>query len=183
MAQQFDTLQSGNIDFIEQQKLYFVGSAGAEGFVNVSPKGMDSLRVLSPSRLIWLNLTGSGNETAAHVLENGRMTIMFCSFEKKPLILRVYGSATLIYPHHDNWAELAEHFPRHSGARQIYSLAIELVQTSCGFAVPFFDFAGERDTLINWADQRDQTQLEAYWRDKNTVSMNGKPTGIFGEPN
>lgn len=178
MSERFPELAPKHTDFIKSQHLFFVGSAGAEGFVNLSPKGMDSLRVLSPNRLVWLNLTGSGNETAAHVLENGRMTLMFCSFDKQPLILRVYGKAEVIYPRHDSWASLVEHFPNYTGARQIFDLSIELVQTSCGFAVPFFEFKGERQTLTHWADKRGTEGVKDYWKAKNRVSLDGKDTGI-----
>lgn len=178
MAQQFDALDANHTAFIKKQHIYFVGSAGATGFVNVSPKGMDSLRVIDGSRLIWLNLTGSGNETAAHVLENGRMTVMFCSFDKQPLILRVYGSAKVIHPKDKDWQALIEKFPEHVGARQIFDLDIELVQTSCGFAVPFYEFIEERDTLVKWADKQGREGVEQYWHSKNMESLNGKKTGI-----
>lgn len=179
MSEKFEELLRKHTEFINAQHLFFVGSAGAEGRVNVSPKGMDSLRVLGPNRLIWLNLTGSGNETAAHVLENSRMTLMFCSFDRQPLILRVYGRAEVVYPRHEAWATLAEHFPSYTGARQIFDLAIDLVQTSCGFAVPFFEFKGERETLNNWADKRGAEGVADYWAKKNRMSLDGKYTGIM----
>ena len=178
MATKYEVLQSQQIEFIEKQHLFFVGSAGKEGFVNVSPKGMDSLRVLSPRRIIWLNLTGSGNETAAHVLENSRMTIMLCSFDQQPLILRIYGEAEVVYPNHKNWSDLIERFPNHTGARQIFDLSINLVQTSCGFAVPFYEFKSERDTLINWAEKKGPSGIKKYWLEKNQLSLNGKKTGV-----
>lgn len=178
MATKYEELQPQQIEFIENQHLFFVGSAGEEGFVNVSPKGMDSLRILGPRRLVWLNLTGSGNETAAHVLENSRMTIMLCSFDKQPLILRIYGEAEVIYPKHENWPDLLDKFPNYTGARQIFDLRINLVQTSCGFAVPFYEFKGERDTLTNWAEKKGRSGVEEYWLEKNLVSLNGKNTGI-----
>lgn len=179
MSEKFEELLQKHTEFINAQHLFFVGSAGAEGRVNVSPKGMDSLRVLGPNRLIWLNLTGSGNETAAHVLENSRMTLMFCSFDRQPLILRAYGKAEVIYPRHEAWTDLAKHFPSYTGARQIFDLAIDLVQTSCGFAVPFFEFKGERETLNNWADKRGAEGVRDYWAEKNRVSLDGKNTGII----
>lgn len=181
MAKKFDELLPKHMEFIRGQHLFFVGSAGAEGFVNVSPKGMDSLRILSRNRLIWLNLTGSGNETAAHVLENSRMTIMFCSFDEQPQILRVYGKAEVVHPRHRSWVSLREHFPIYTGARQIFDLAIELVQTSCGFAVPFFEFQGERNTLTNWADKRGMDGVREYWKEKNLLSLDGNSTGIIGD--
>ena len=121
-------------EFIQKQPIFFVGTAGAEGRVNLSPKGMDSLRVLSPNRVLWLNVTGSGNESAAHVLENSRMTLMFCALEGPPLILRLYGSAQVFHSRDQEWNALLEHFPTLPGTRQIFALEVELVQTSCGMA-------------------------------------------------
>ena len=178
MAKQFEELNQDHKKFIENQHLYFVGSAGSEGLVNVSPKGMDSLKILDSKRIIWLNLTGSGNETAAHVLENARMTIMFCSFDKQPLILRVYGKAEVIYPNNKKWDELKQHFPIYPGERQIFDLKIDLVQTSCGFAVPFYEFKDNRDTLVKWADNRGKDGIKDYWLQKNMLSLDGKKTGM-----
>lgn len=179
MAEQFPALNQDHIDFIGRQHLYFVGTAGAEGRVNVSPKGMDSLRVLDNSTVAWLNLTGSGNESAAHVLENGRMTIMFCSFDKQPLILRLFGSAQTIHPRDAQWGELTALFPDYTGARQVFLLAIDFVQTSCGYAVPHFTHKSDRQTLTKWADKRGRDGIEQYWQEKNTRSLDDKDTGIF----
>lgn len=179
MAERFPALQDQHIRFIREQQLFFVGTAGAEGFINVSPKGMDTFRVLSPAEVIWLNLTGSGNESAAHVAENGRMTIMFCSFGKQPLIMRLYGWARVVHPRDDSWAALLALFPADVGARQIFRLSLELVQTSCGYAVPRYELKGERPTLANWAEKKGPAGIAQYWREKNTVSLDGKPTGLF----
>ena len=181
MGKQFDNLSDTHIAFIEKQHLFFVGSAGSEGFVNVSPKGMDSLRVTGPNEVIWLNLTGSGNETAAHVLENNRMTLMFCSFTEKPLILRVFGEAEVIHARDAQWSELLQLFPAHSGRRQVFRLKVNMVQTSCGFAVPFMDFVGERDTLEKALKKKEESGIENYWREKNSLSLDGKYTGIEGD--
>lgn len=178
MAEQFPAMEPRHRDFISQQAMFFVGTAGTGGFVNISPKGMDTFRILSDQRVIWLNLTGSGNETAAHILESGRMTIMFCSFEKQPLILRLYGRATMVLPEDSRWQELISHFPDYAGARQIFDLQLELVQTSCGYAVPFYEFKGQRPTLDKWANSQGKAGIKQYWRRKNTRSMDGKPTGI-----
>lgn len=178
MAERFDSLSDKLIEFIGKQHLFFVGTAAAEGSVNVSPKGMDSFRILAPTKAAWLNLTGSGNETAAHILENSRMTIMFCSFDKQPLILRLYGQATTVHPRDEQWAELSALFPEYTGARQIFSLDIDLVQTSCGYAVPYYDLKGERPTLTKWADKRGKEGIEDYWQEKNTQSLDGYETGI-----
>ena len=180
MAEQFESLTPDQIEFIGRQHLFFVGSAGAVGKVNVSPKGMDSLRVINPNELVWLNLTGSGNETAAHVIENNRMTIMFCSFEKQPLILRLYGSANIIYPRETKkFKTYADMFNHQPGTRQFFELKIDMAQTSCGFAVPLFDLKGERDTLAKWATKRGDEGVSQYWADRNQISLDGKPTNIL----
>lgn len=178
MAEHFEKLEDKHIAFIEAQHMYFVGTAGEEGFVNLSPKGMDSFRIIDNTTIAWLNLTGSGNETAAHVLENGRMTVMFCSFDKQPLILRLYGQATTAHTDDKRWEALAALFPSYTGARQIFTLGLELVQTSCGYAVPLYTLKGERPTLTKWADGRGEAGIQAYWQEKNTKSLNGKDTGI-----
>jgi hypothetical protein len=134
---------------------------------------MDSLRVLDANRLIWLNLTGSGNETAAHVQVNPRMTLMFCAFEGKPQILRLYGSARTIQRGEPGWDELFARFEPLAGARQIFDLAIERVQTSCGMAVPRFTFAGERTQLDAWARRQGPDGIARYWQRKNRRSIDG----------
>ena len=179
MAERFDSLEDKHRAFIEAQHLYFVGTAGVVGYVNVSPKGMDSFRIIDESTVAWLNLTGSGNETAAHVLENGRMTVMFCSFDKQPLIMRLYGQATVVHPRDERWGELVALFPAYTGARQIFVLDLELVQTSCGYAVPYYELKGERQTLKKWADNHGEAGVKDYWAEKNTKSLNNKDTGIF----
>ena len=179
MAEQFDALEVKHRAFIEAQHLYFVGTAGVEGYINVSPKGMDSFRIIDESSVAWLNLTGSGNETAAHVLENGRMTVMFCSFDKQPLIMRLYGQAQAFHPRDQRWGELIELFPANTGARQVLVLDVEMVQTSCGYAVPYYEFKGERPTLSKWADNHGESGVKDYWAEKNTKSLNDKDTGIF----
>lgn len=179
MAERFTRLDGKHKAFIRAQHLFFVGTAGAQGHVNVSPKGMDSFRILDDTTVAWLNLTGSGNETAAHVLENGRMTVMFCSFDKQPLILRLYGQSAVVHPRDARWAELSALFPTYTGARQVFVLTLELVQTSCGYAVPYYTLAGERPTLAKWADNRGEAGIRDYWAEKNTTSLDGKDTGIF----
>lgn len=179
MAEQFSQLEETHKQFIAQQHMYFVGTAGAEGMVNLSPKGMDSLRVLDSNTVAWLNLTGSGNESAAHVLENGRMTIMFCSFGRQPLIMRLYGLARVVHPRDQQWQDLFSLFPAMPGARQIFVLDVALVQTSCGYAVPHYEFKSDRNTLLNWAEKQNPQGIEDYWQEKNTRSLDGHDTGIF----
>jgi len=166
--------------FIKKQKLFFVGTATAGGRINVSPKGMDSLRVLERKRIVWLNLTGSGNETAAHVRELNRMTLMFCAFEGSPLILRVYGTARVIHTHDAEWQELNSRFRPLPGARQIFDMQVDLVLTSCGMGVPLFEYAGDREQLIDWAARKGDAGVRKYWEEKNVTSLDGKPTYIMG---
>ena len=179
MAERFEKLEDKHMAFIREQPMYFVGTAGTDGFVNVSPKGMDSFRIIDETTVTWLNLTGSGNETAAHVLENGRMTVMFCSYDKQPLILRLYGHATTIHPRDPRWEELSPLFPAYPGARQIFLLDLQLVQTSCGYAVPYFKHEGARPTLTRWAESRGEQGIKDYWLEKNQRSLNDKDTGIL----
>ena len=179
MAKFFEAINEELSAFIANQKIFFTGTAAAEGRVNVSPKGTDSLRVLGPNRVIWLNLTGSGNETAAHLAQVNRITLMFCAFEGKPLILRLYGSARTIHPRDKDWEELYAHFPDSNGARQIFDIQVESVQTSCGFAVPFMDYKEDRDVLTKWAENKGKDGIRQYWEDKNVTSIDGAPTGIF----
>jgi hypothetical protein len=146
-----------------------VGTASADSRVNVSPKGMDSFRALSSNRVVWLNLTGSGNETSAHVQLDPRMTIMFCALEGVPLILRLYGTARVIHQNSNEWAELHSHFKPVPGYRQIFDLSIELVQTSCGMGVPYFSYVGERDMLDNWAIKKGPVGLRNYWEEKKPI--------------
>jgi len=182
MADRFKSLNDKHIEFIKKQHVFFVGTAGAEGYLNISPKGMDSLRVISKSKIVWLNLTGSGNETAAHMLESGRMTLMFCSFDKKPLILRLYGQAKTIHPRDNEWSELSELFPDFTSTRQFFVVDLELVQNSCGWSIPYYEFQGERTTLEDLHDKMGRDAVETYWQDKNTKSLNDKPTGIIDGP-
>lgn len=178
MGERFKALTDEHIEFIKHQKLFFVGTAGEDSLINVSPKGMDSFRVLSHSQIMWLNLTGSGNETAAHVLDNGRMTVMFCSFDKQPVIMRLYGTARVIHAWDKEWPERIVQFPDYTGARQIFVQDVMMVQTSCGFAVPYYDYKGDRPTLDKWALNKGREGIQQYWKDKNTLSLDGKPTGI-----
>lgn len=180
MAKQFPELADPLIKFIEEQKIYFVATAATEGKVNLSPKGHDSLKVTGPNELIWMNLTGSGNETAAHLSDTNRMTIMWCAFDGPPRILRVYGSAETIHPRDAEWDACAKHIPSQVGSRQYYKMKIDLVQTSCGYAVPLYEYASERDVLRDWADKKGRTGVEDYWEEKNTTNIDGLPTGVLG---
>ncbi len=162
--------------FIEDQKMFFVATATTDSRINLSPKGMDSLRVLGANRVVWLNVTGSGNETAAHVQENPRMTLMWTAFEDNPIILRLYGTAKAIHNDDVEWQLLFPLFPPIPGARQIFDLNVDLVQTSCGMAVPLYDYVGERKALNTWAAKKGKEGLKTYWEESNSTSLDGKPT-------
>lgn len=179
MGKQFESISEQHQRFIAEQKIFFVGTATADSRVNISPKGMDSLRVLGPERVIWLNVTGSGNETAAHVQLQPRMTLMFCAFSGSPMILRLYGQARAIHRGDAEWPELFAHFQPLPGARQIFEMTVELVQTSCGMAVPFFAFEGERGQLNAWAEKKSATEMTDYWAQKNQFSIDGFPTHLL----
>lgn len=179
MGTQYDSLSDAHISFIRSQHIFFVGSAAQNGRVNISPKGMDSLRVMDANRIIWRNLTGSGNETAGHLAEVNRITLMWCGFEKVPMILRAYGTARTLYPRDTEFDAFNADFPPSHGARQIYDVTIEMVQKSCGYAVPFMDYAGDRDVLKNWAEKQGSDGIQSYWKDRNQTTIDGKPTGIL----
>jgi hypothetical protein len=179
MGKQLDSLNDKLTEFIGHQKMFFIGTAGREGKINLSPKGMDTFRILDNNRALWLNLTGSGNETAAHLLENGRITVMFCAFEGQPLILRLYGHAKVFHQRDPEWAECIQLFPDFTGSRQLIDIHIEMVQTSCGFGVPLYEFKGQREELRWWSEKKGEEGIKAYWKEKNTKSLDGKETGIF----
>jgi hypothetical protein len=164
--------------FIEAQPLFFVASAplSASGHINLSPKGLDSFRVLSPERVAYLDLTGSGNETAAHLHENGRITFLFCAFTGTPQILRLYGSGQIVLPDTPEWDELIPQFTLIPGARQIVMAQIHRVQTSCGFAVPCMELVEQREVLVRWAEKQGEERLNAYRAEKNIQSIDGLPT-------
>lgn len=179
MAKQFDQISEELQGFIHRQHLFFVGTAAEDGRVNVSPKGMDSLRVTSPNTVIWVNLTGSGNETAAHLLRVNRLTLMFCSFEGKPLILRLYGHAKMHHRGEPGFRQYIQLFPDLPGARQVVEVTVEMVQTSCGYAVPFMDFREERTQLNQWAEKQGEERLVQYRQKKNVQSIDGFETGLL----
>jgi Pyridoxamine 5'-phosphate oxidase len=183
MGKVLPQLTDGLRGFIERQRLFFVASAPlAGGHVNLSPKGMDSFRVLGPTSVAYLDNVGSGNETAAHILENGRITFMFCAFEGTPLILRLYGAGRAVLPGDAGWPALAARFPSRAGIRQIIVAELTRVQTSCGEGVPFYGYVGERDQLVEWAAAKGPAGLEAYQREKNIRSIDGLPTPLTEAP-
>ena len=181
MAKFYPALTDQHRLFIHRQKIFFTASAADAGRVNLSPKGMDSLRILDDQRVAYLDLTGSGNETAAHVRQNGRMTLMFCSFDDDMLILRLYGRGRAIQSRDADWEALRAKFGELPGVRQIIELRVDSVQTSCGYAVPRYVYAGGRDTLTRWAEKKGTQGLLDYWREKNQTSIDGLPSGLLTE--
>jgi len=181
MGKKHPEIEEKQIQFIKDQHIYFVGSATADSRINVSPKGMDSFRVLNKNRVVWLNVTGSGNETAAHMQRDSRMTIMFCSFDEQPKILRLYGQAKTIYPCDEAWHELYALFDPLPGARQLFDMHIDLVQTSCGFGVPLYNFIDDRKTLITWANRKGADGVADYWQERNRTSLDDEPIRFSSE--
>ncbi|HLK58096.1 MAG TPA: pyridoxamine 5'-phosphate oxidase family protein [Chthonomonadaceae bacterium] len=178
MAKFYTEITPALQEFIAEQKMFFTASAASTGRINLSPKGMDSFRCLDACTVAYLDLTGSGNETAAHLRADGRMTIMFCAFEGNPRILRLYGQGERIPLNSEKGRELHRVFPSILGERQIILLHVESVQTSCGFAVPRYEFKEQRDMLVGWAEKQGDEGLKDYRRTKNTLSIDGLPTGL-----
>lgn len=178
MGMQYPEITEQHIEFIGQQKIFFVGTAADTGSVNISPKGMDSLKVINNKQVAWLNVTGSGNETSAHVQINPRMTIMFSAFEGRPLILRLYGKARVLHQADAQWGEYISLFPTTPGSRQIFILDIESTLASCGTAVPLYQYVEDRDALNQFSKKQGTEGLKKYWKLKNQQSLDGFPTNI-----
>lgn len=176
MAKFNDRITSRVQKFIEAQKVFFVATAPKDGRINLSPKGMDSFRVLNENRVAWLSVTGSGNETSAHLLDDNRITIMFCAFDGAPNILRLYGRAKEVLPNDAEWDDLITQFPKLSGTRQIFDVTVESTQNSCGMSIPFYEYKEERNELLDWAEEKGDTGIEQYWEDKNKISIDGLNT-------
>jgi|TARA_B110000971_G_scaffold125178_1_gene128109 hypothetical protein len=181
MAKQFEALNSDLRDFIQRQNIFFVSSATADSRVNISPREILALRIIDDHSVIYLDRTGSGNETAAHMLADGRLTIMFCSFSGPPQIMRLYGTGTSVGWENPEFEELISKYyggVTPLGTRQIIRLEFDLVQTSCGYGVPLFDYKGERAAIENWHDNKGPDGIQSYWEQKNLSSMDGLPTGL-----
>lgn len=180
MGKFFDSIKASHRDFIQQQHLFFVATAplSAEGRINLSPKGLDCFRVLGDNKVAYMDLVSSGNETSAHTLENGRITFMFCSFDEKPTILRLYGKGFTVLRDSEQWELYAPAFVIYPSTRQIIVADIFLVQTSCGFGVPLFEYTGERDIHFEWAEKKGEEGLQEYIRQNNLKSLDGLPTNI-----
>jgi hypothetical protein len=173
-----ESIKPAHKAMMEQQHIFFVSTAplSGEGRINLSPKGLDCFRVLSENQVGYMDLISSGNETSAHTLENGRITLMFCSFEGNPSILRLYGKGFTVLPNTAQWEQYAPHFKIYPSTRQLIIANIDLVQTSCGFGVPLFGYEGERDIHFEWAERKGETGLKDYLQEKNLISLDGLPT-------
>ncbi|MSP41953.1 MAG: pyridoxamine 5'-phosphate oxidase family protein [Alphaproteobacteria bacterium] len=182
MSQFFDHIPENLQEFISRQKLFFIATTAATGRISLSPKGMDTFRCLGAHRCAYLDLTGSGNETAAYLKADGRATIMFCSFDQQALILRLYGKGRPAQPGDPDWNSLTGKFPSLPGVRQIMLFDIDSVQTSCGYAVPEYELKRERPILTQWAEKKSPDELQAYRAMKNKVSIDGFDTGLAARP-
>ena len=180
MANFTNQLSQEDIKFIEKQKIFFVSTAPKSGKINISPKGLDdTFKIIDENKILWLNYFGSGNETAAHLLEDDRMTIMFCAFDGSPKILRIYCRSKAIQEKDKDWAEYIKHFSIQRAARQVFELHIESVNNSCGMGVPLYDFVSQREQLTNYYDNTSKEEHIAYMKNENQISFDGKPTKLF----
>lgn len=177
MGRSYETITDQMQAFVERQHMFFVATApsGADGHVNLSPKGLDSFRVLGPNRVAYLDITGSGAETIAHIRDNGRITFMFCAFEGKPDIIRFYGTGHVHRPGDDGFAELRPLFGDHPGIRSIITADVDRTSSSCGFAVPLMEYVEDRQTLGKYFENKSDADVEAYWDEKNMASIDGLP--------
>ena len=179
MADYFPSINANHRSFIDNQQIFFVASADSDGRINLSPKGQTSLVITGENELIWLNLTGSGNETAAHIARSNRMTLMWCSFMGPPQILRMYGSAEIVHPRDKAWEECAQLIEPQLGARQFFRMQVDSLYTSCGYGVPQMDFVQERTALEKWTEKKGSEGVAEYWRERNQTSLDGHPTEIL----
>lgn len=183
MGKFHDSMTDAHMQFIAAQKMFFTATAplSKDGHINLSPKGLDSFRVLSPTKVVYMDIIGSGNETSAHILENERITFMFCAFDGPPNILRLYGKGYTILPESDEWTTYAKLFEIPIAIRQFIVADIHKVQTSCGFSVPYYGYRGERDHAIKWAEKKGGDGLKQYIQEKNLTSIDGLPAALAAE--
>lgn len=182
MGQRYPALRAEDVEFLRAQRLFFTASATDTSRVNVSPRSTEHLRVIDAGRVAYLDLTGSGNETAAHLHADGRLTLMACAFEGAPGILRLYGRGRVLHRSGPEYAALvrdAYEGREPAGARQAILLEVELVQRSCGYGVPLLDYRGERDILPRWAEARGPEGVAAYQAEHNRESLDGLPTHLL----
>lgn len=185
MGKFFDSILPKHMSFIECQNMFFVATAplNENGLINISPKGLDSFKVLNANKVAYMDLISSGNETSAHTLENGRITFMFCSFDKVPNILRLYGKAKVILPNESEWPELSAHFKLYNSTRQIVVADITKVQTSCGYGVPEYEFKKQREIHFDWANKKGEEGLRDYVIEHNLTSLDGLNTHLGQKQN
>lgn len=183
MGKFHESILPAHREFIRKQHLFFVSTAPltGEGRINISPKGLDTFRVLSDKQVAYLDFIGSGNETSAHTLENGRITLMFCAFQGPPNILRLYGKGFTVLPETEAWATYAPHFEAYPNARQIIVADIDLVGTSCGYGVPLYEYQGERSIMFDWAEKKGADGMAEYIQQKNLKSLDGLPTAYAAQ--
>jgi hypothetical protein len=181
MAKFYTEIPASLQDFIKDQKIFFTATAPEQGRINLSPKGIDTFRCIDHHTVAYLDLTGSGNETAAHLIENGRITIMFCSFSEQPMILRLYGKGRVIHPRDQEWQTVSPLFESLPGKRQIIMIDVESAQTSCGYGVPIYELKEERQMIIDWANKKGEQGIQDYWEAKNLKSIDGLPTKLLDD--
>ena len=181
MAKTYDEITPKLREFIEAQQMFFVATAplAAEGHVNLSPKGLQgTLAIVDDRTIAYLDLTGSGVETIAHLRENGRVCVMFCAFEGPPRILRIHGTGDAIEPGDEEFASLVASFDDYPAVRSIIRIRATRISDSCGYGVPLYDYEGERDQLQRWARNKGEDGIAQYQRDNNTESLDGLPSGL-----
>jgi len=177
MGRVLETIDDKLAAFMAAQRIFFVGSAPSDpdGRVNISPKGMDTFRVLGPHSVAYLDLTGSGVETIAHLRDDGRLTILFCAFEGRPRIVRLHGRGRVVTPEDEEWGTLASRFPEVPGARAVIAMDVERISESCGFSIPLYEYRGERTQLVDFARKQGPEGLIDYRSRKNRRSIDGLP--------
>lgn len=177
MGKVFPELDERNAGFIRKQHVFFVATAplSGEGLVNLSPKGLDAFAILGPTRVAYLDLVGSGIETVAHLRENRRIVLMFCSFERPPRILRLHGLGDVIEPGDDGWDEISSHFPEYKATRAVIDVDVTRISDSCGYGVPLYHFEGAREQLIQWAARKEPAEILDYQEKNNRKSIDGLP--------
>ncbi len=180
MAKFINSLSEENIVFINNQKIFFVSTAPKDGKINISPKGLDgTLKIIDSKTIVWLNYFGSGNETAAHLLEDNRITLMFCAFEGEALIFRIYAKAAILHERDEKFKKYLKLFSYQNAARQIFELKIESLNSSCGMGVPLYEFKSQREELNDFYDNHSKEEHLSYMKKNNLKSFDGKDTKLF----
>jgi len=177
MGRVYERLDEQAVEFIQAQRMFFVATApaGDDGLINLSPKGLDTFRIIDDRTVAYLDLVGSGIETVAHLRQNGRITLMFCAFEGAPNIARLYGRGEAIEPGEADWDDLRALFPEMPGVRSVIRVHVERGSDACGFGVPRYRYEEDRSTLLDWAQKKGPDAVEAYKGEKNRESLDGLP--------